>query len=177
MSASNATQNHGSRRTARFTAPLNSCSIRETSSATRWRSSPAPSIKASTDRLWVVGQAKSSLMVDKFGEVAIFMVERATGIQSRPPPVQPTANSTSRRFGNLEKLKDRSKASRPTTSEGGNSVSTSSARTRGQERGGELTREGDRVCKLHEGPATGFYEPHSREETLVRSTNLHPGEM
>ena len=58
-------------------------------------------------------------MADKCGEVADPRVERAVGIQNRPPPIQLTQNHISWRFGNSEKSKDRSKASQSSTS-GGN---------------------------------------------------------
>lgn len=49
--------------------------------------------------------------MDKRGEVAGLSVESAAGIQTRRPPIQQTAISTSWRFWDLEKSKDRSKAS------------------------------------------------------------------
>ena len=66
-----------------------------------------PSIEASTSEMGEGVWQKSRLIMDKRGEVAGLMVERAAETQSRPPPTQRTPKSTSWRFGNLEKLKDR----------------------------------------------------------------------
>ena len=100
-----------------LTAPLNSRSIRLTSSVARRRLFPVRLITVSTDRLAVYGQAKSSCIADRYGEVAGLRVERAAGIQSRsPPPLQLTPKCTSWRLGKWEKSKDRSKASRPSIS-------------------------------------------------------------
>ena len=48
-------------------------------------------------------------MVDKRGDVAGLSVEGAIGIQGKLPPVEPTLKPkfTFRRFGDLEKSKDR----------------------------------------------------------------------
>ena len=70
--------------------------------------------------LAVVGETEKIRMADKCGEVEGLRVERAVGIQIRPPSIQPVAPKfTYWRFGNLEKSKDRSKALRPPTFGGG----------------------------------------------------------
>ena len=71
----------------------------------------------STGRLVVYAWAKLSRIANKRGEVADLRVERAEEIQSRPPPIQLTTSSTSWRFGDLEKSRDLSKVSLPSTSE------------------------------------------------------------
>ena len=61
---------------------------------------------------WIIGErAKSSRIADKHGEVEDLIVERAIGMQSRPPPDNPDLNPsfTSWRFGNPEKSNDRSR--------------------------------------------------------------------
>ena len=126
---SDTASNTGSRNTVKFTAPSNSRSIRAISSATCRRLFPVISIALSTDRVAVDGREKSSRIVDKRGEVAGLRVERAIGIQSRLPPVQPTLKSTSSRFWSLEKSKDRSKASHPPTLGDSVSVNTLHPRT------------------------------------------------
>ena len=45
-------------------------------------------------------------MADKCGEVVSLRVDRAIGIQGRPPPVHLIPKCTSWRFGSLEKSKD-----------------------------------------------------------------------
>ena len=113
LSVAKTALNTESRTTVKFTTPSNSRSIRATSYSTRRRSSVAPSSKLKTDRLTRGEGAKSSRMVDRRREVAGLTVERAMGIQTRPPPVRPARKPsfTSWRFGSLEKSKDRSKAS------------------------------------------------------------------
>jgi len=127
---SNTISNPTSRRTSKFTAPPSSRSIRATSLSTRRRSLLMSWIKVSTG-LWAMGErAKSSRIAVKCGEVVGLSVERAKGIQNRPPRVKPDLNPsfTSRRFGNFEKSKDRSKASISPGLEG--SVSVGIPRTR-----------------------------------------------
>ena len=80
-------------------------------------------------------------IADKCEEAVGVRVERAVGIQSKPPPVQPTPNTSSWRFGNLERSKDRSKASRPSTSGGGVSERLEPA----EREGVGFTVNGDRV--------------------------------
>ena len=86
---------------------------------------------------------KSIRMADKWGEVGGLRVESAVGIQSRLPAIKPIPKSTSWRFGNLEKSKDRSKASLPSAS--GDSVSVNIS---GPGEGGEVqgTYNGRRLC-------------------------------
>ena len=57
---------------------------------------------------------KLSRREDKRGEVVGLMVERAVRIHGRPLPIQSTVmpNFTTWRFGDVEKSKERSKASR-----------------------------------------------------------------
>ena len=87
-----------------------------------------------------------SWIVDKCGEVSGLRVDRAIGIQRRPPPIQQTPNSTSLRHGNLEKSKDRSGASPASAPGGGVSgkILSVSRLTRPAGKGG-LTIERDRV--------------------------------
>ena len=110
-SVSNTAWNSESPRTDKFTAPSNSRSIRATSSATHRRSFPVPWINCWVDEKTVGMRTKLSWIVDTCGEAVGFRVERAEGIQSRPPLIQPIPKSTSWRFGNSEKLKDRPKPS------------------------------------------------------------------
>lgn len=65
-------------------------------------------------------------MADKCAEVAGLNVERAIGIQMRPPLAKPDLNPsfTSRRLGNFEKSKDRSKSLPPAGLEDGIIVGT-----------------------------------------------------
>lgn len=104
----------GSRSTVTFTAPSNSRSIRATSSAANRRSLPTSST------VWVVVDEvmKLSWRADKRGEVVYLRVESATEIQSRPPALRSAPRSTSWRFGNPEKSKDRPKAPQRPTSGG-----------------------------------------------------------
>ena len=95
LSASNTTRNDESQCTAKSTAPSNSPSILAISSATHRRSSLVSVIKASTDRVAIIGREKLSWITDNRGEVAGLIVERALGIQARLPSIQPTANATS----------------------------------------------------------------------------------
>lgn len=119
----------GSRCTVNSTAPSNSRSIRTSSSAIRRRSFLMSLIIVSAG-LPVVGRwVKLSRIASKRGADAVGLrVERASGIQNRPPPIQLTPKCTSRRFGSLEKSKDRSKASSPPVS--GSSVSADILRVR-----------------------------------------------
>ena len=59
----------------------------------------------------LMDEEKLSLMTDKCGEVVRLMVERAMGIQGRPPSLKSSEKPkvTSWMFRNLEKSKDRSK--------------------------------------------------------------------
>lgn len=98
--------NCGSGSVVIFTVPPNSSLIRATSSSTRRRSFPMTLIESPRDEMLEGLPTKLSRMADKCGEVAGLTVERAMGIQRRPPPSQPTPNFTSWRFGNLEKSKD-----------------------------------------------------------------------
>jgi len=111
-------------------------------------------------------------MADKRRDVAGLIVERAIGIQSRPPP---TPNFTSWRFGNLGKLNDRLKASRPSMSGDRVSASISHVEPAWAGEGSGPTIGGDRERQVHEGFATRSCEYHSREETLARAGNVHPG--
>ena len=114
LSVPSTTSNAESRDTVRFTAPSNSRSIRASSSAARRRSLPVSLINACADGLLPVGERKTSnRMADKCGEVVRLSVEKAIGIQSKPPSSQRTLNSTFWRFGKLEKSNDRPGASRP----------------------------------------------------------------
>ena len=107
-SASNAALNAGSLETVRFTAPSNSHSIRTASFAIHRRSSSVSPIKSSVDRTVARERMRSIRMEDKHGEVACLIVERAMGIQRRPPCVQAGLRVTTRSFGSLEKSRDRS---------------------------------------------------------------------
>ena len=120
--------NHGSRRVVIFTAPSNSRLIRETSSSTRRRSFAMTPVVFTRGGISKELATKLSLMAYKRGEVAGLSVERAIEIQGSPPPTQPIPKSTSWRFGNLEKSKDRWKASRASTS--GDNVSDNASRAR-----------------------------------------------
>lgn len=122
MSAFNISLNPGSRITVTFTPPSNSRSIRASSSAVHRRSLPVSAIAASTDWLEKDGRKNLIWMVDKHGEVADLRVERAVGIQGKPPSTQPITKSTVWIFGNLEKSKDCSGAPKPSIS--GDNVST-----------------------------------------------------
>jgi len=118
LSVSNTTPTFQSGTTVKFTAPSNSRSIRATSSAVRRKSLPVSSIMVSMGRSTTDEPANSSRIADKRGDVAGLRVERALGIQGRPPLFQPSLKPkfTSWRFGNLEKSKDCSKVSQPSTS-------------------------------------------------------------
>ena len=175
LSVSSTTLYSGSRNTFRFNAPPNSHSIRATSSATRRRPFPAALIMLWANPLTECGWTKLSWRTDKRGEVVGRMVERAIGIQGRPPPIQRTPRSTSWRFGNLEKLKDRSKFSCSSTP--GGSISANSSDAGNNLEGVILTMERSHVRQLHEGLAACLCEPHSWEETLARTANLYIGEM
>ena len=91
----------------------------------------------STDQLAVNGWTKLSWITNKRGEATGL---KTGGIQSRPPPIQPTPRFTSLRFGYLEKLKDRSKVPLPSTPEDDVSINISRGRI-GE--GARLTTEGD----------------------------------
>ena len=106
------------------------CSSDLTTRRTSLVTLPVSSIGGSKSCLLAGGSVKPSRMASKRGEVAGLRVERAVGIERRPPPLQRTPKRTSWRFGSLEKSKDRSKVSRPSMSEGSISVNTSHARTR-----------------------------------------------
>ena len=127
LSVSNAISNTTPRSTVNFTAPSNSRSIRATSPAIRRRFSPETLIKVSAGRVPTGAQERSSRMVDKCGDVAGLNVERAIGIQGRPPYVEPALKPklTSRRFGSLEKSKDRANVSLPSTLGSGAKVNIS----------------------------------------------------
>ena len=107
LSVPSTTVNVGSRDTVTFIS--NSRSIRATSSAAHRRSFSVASIASRADWMPAGERVKLSWIADKRGEVAGLRLERAVGIQGSPPFTQPTPNSTSRRFGNLEKSKDRLK--------------------------------------------------------------------
>ena len=134
------------------------------------------SIAARTDRTWELNvRAKLSRTADKRGEVVVLRVERALGTQDTPPPIQQIQRSTSWRFGNLEKSKDCSKPSPSSTLQGDNiSVNIEPAWLGG---GLGFTMEAGHVRYLHKALGTSFYEPHSREEALVRAFNIHFGKM
>lgn len=85
-------------------------------------------------------------MVDKRGDVVGLSVERAMGIQDRPPSAEPTLKPkfASRRFGSLEKSKDRSNVSLASASGEGVSVGISCAKTNWGRRV-RFTREADNV--------------------------------
>ena len=116
---------------------------------------------------------KSSRTTDRRGEVVGLSVERAAAIQSRSPFFQPTLKFTSWRFGNSEKSKDRSEASRPSTLRGSVDVGVLRARPEGV----GPTVDGDRVRQLFEGLATRFREHYGREEAYARTTSLDLGKM
>ena len=63
-------------------------------------------------------------MVDKDGEVAGLIVERAMTIQRRPPDTKASLRATTCSFGSLEKSRDRSN-SPPPVSGGGISANVS----------------------------------------------------
>lgn len=172
LSAFNTALNPESQSTVTFTAPWNSRLIRAISSMIRRRSSPMYSTAGSTDRLAEGERKKLSRRTDKHREEAGLRVERAAGIQGRPPSAQPTTKFTSWIFGNLEKSKDCSGAPRSPMSEDGVSDTLKPA---GPGEGAGFTIVDCYVRQLHEGFAARFREPHSQVETPVHTTNLQVG--
>jgi len=117
LSISNTALNLGSRTTVKDTVPSYSRSILVNSPAIHRSSLPRSVTKVSVDGLTTECKAKLSPIVDKRGEVASLSVERAVGIQSKPPLAHRTSKSTSWMLGNFEKSKDRSEVSMPSTIE------------------------------------------------------------
>jgi len=90
-------------------------------------------------------------MVGGCGDVAGLSVEKATGIQGRPPPVEPTRKPSfiSRGFGRLEKSKDRSKVSLASISGNGVRVGLSCAKANRSSRRGEISIGADTCDPCH----------------------------